>query len=951
MLQSNHFIKYLMFVLILGFTLLNPKSVESQATLVNEYFQEDYSAGLVLFEQHLESDRFIRTSNNGIIMQENGKYVHKRMVSDVSDSDSEIRGEPYVRFQGSLIISNGSSLIKYNGEEFELIFDGSLEQFPSDIRDIRYMRVYDDGNSSELYFTAQQGNFRNGDLQPHRLWRYDGDSFEPAFGTSSEVEYEDPAHLMGYDDGSGNKLYFTAIASNDTEEIFVYDGTEVTALDDDKAYDVTEAELFSTFDDGSGEKLYLNASKSDVDGERLFTFDGSEFNTIEGYPNITGSSDLTFYGRGADRTMFMITSEGLLEFKGESVSKIAEDIEPLLHFYNNELYFVYEPTDAGVEVGVYDQESVETAFTFDDASTDTELIGFVNFDDGDGEKLYFRKLGYLGAGTLYSFDGSSLVPQFESVDLDAFEPTRKTVRLGDRIYFYSQYEKEFAGDEANLMYYDGDTAQVVQEIDNNFTAGTGPDNESDMIQFKNQIIFTAATDSIGEEVWTYDGESTELLEDFDTYEDFGSFPGGFIKYDDGNGIDLYFNTAEVEGDKVLRYDGSEVTTVVTLEDNGYSLENAIVYDNKIYFTHFTDAAGEELWVFDGSDFSMVRDLEEGEDDSDINSFEVFDDGTGEKLYFNANANDKANELWSYDGENFTLEADIHEGNYNSSIDYITTFNDGSSEKLFFQAYKSGIGGELWSYDGQDSMLVSNITGDSQSSDPRFLTSYYGSGSPLLVFSAETDQFGRELYVYDGNSTQLVSDINQGSESSNPMNFKEFDGELYFTAYTQENGREPHVYDGSEVRLYDLRNGGISGFGVNPTIFDDGTGQRLYVTGRDGTNGFELYSFGPDDDPFSDISTSTEQISETQPENISLKANYPNPFNPATKISFELPERMNVTLAVYDILGRKVRTLTNGIRQAGNHSVTFNASGLASGVYLYRLRTDQQSFTKKMLLLK
>ncbi len=83
----------------------------------------------------------------------------------------------------------------------------------------------------------------------------------------------------------------------------------------------------------------------------------------------------------------------------------------------------------------------------------------------------------------------------------------------------------------------------------------------------------------------------------------------------------------------------------------------------------------------------------------------------------------------------------------------------------------------------------------------------------------------------------------------------------------------------------------------------------------------------------------------------LYQNYPNPFNPSTVITYQLPARIMVTLKVYDVLGRQVATLIAGRENAGNYSVTFDASGLSSGVYFYRLQAGSFSQTKKFLLLK
>jgi hypothetical protein len=88
-----------------------------------------------------------------------------------------------------------------------------------------------------------------------------------------------------------------------------------------------------------------------------------------------------------------------------------------------------------------------------------------------------------------------------------------------------------------------------------------------------------------------------------------------------------------------------------------------------------------------------------------------------------------------------------------------------------------------------------------------------------------------------------------------------------------------------------------------------------------------------------------------PENYALSQNYPNPFNPTTKINFMLPKSGMVTLKIYDILGSEVATLVNENMNAGSYNIDWNAGGLSSGVYFYRLQTGDFVDTKKMMLIK
>ncbi len=107
-------------------------------------------------------------------------------------------------------------------------------------------------------------------------------------------------------------------------------------------------------------------------------------------------------------------------------------------------------------------------------------------------------------------------------------------------------------------------------------------------------------------------------------------------------------------------------------------------------------------------------------------------------------------------------------------------------------------------------------------------------------------------------------------------------------------------------------------------------------------------------------TGVDEYTETIPEEFSLSQNYPNPFNPSTTIQYSIPvgtygpaspAGRSASLRVYDVLGREVSTLVNQAMSPGTHSVTFDASGLASGVYFYRMQAGRFVQTRAMILLK
>jgi endo-1,4-beta-xylanase len=88
-----------------------------------------------------------------------------------------------------------------------------------------------------------------------------------------------------------------------------------------------------------------------------------------------------------------------------------------------------------------------------------------------------------------------------------------------------------------------------------------------------------------------------------------------------------------------------------------------------------------------------------------------------------------------------------------------------------------------------------------------------------------------------------------------------------------------------------------------------------------------------------------------PQAFMLDNNYPNPFNPSTKISYHLPHRTKVILEVFDIMGRHIQTLVNKDQSPGQYTVIFNASNSSSGIYFYRLSAGSLIDVKQMLLLK
>ena len=163
-------------------------------------------------------------------------------------------------------------------------------------------------------------------------------------------------------------------------------------------------------------------------------------------------------------------------------------------------------------------------------------------------------------------------------------------------------------------------------------------------------------------------------------------------------------------------------------------------------------------------------------------------------------------------------------------------------------------------------------------------------------------------------------------------------------YTWEKGKNC-----SSVEHYKIINGGHSW--PNPNAESWGKGDDV---NRDIDTNVLIWNYVSEYDLYGIIgceerATVNEYLQQKY--NFNLNQNYPNPFNPSTQIQYALPEATQVTLEVFNSVGQKVMELVNGQQSAGYHTATFNASGLSSGVYFYKLSTSSFINTKKMLLIK
>jgi len=134
--------------------------------------------------------------------------------------------------------------------------------------------------------------------------------------------------------------------------------------------------------------------------------------------------------------------------------------------------------------------------------------------------------------------------------------------------------------------------------------------------------------------------------------------------------------------------------------------------------------------------------------------------------------------------------------------------------------------------------------------------------------------------------------------------------------------------------------GLSGHGGGILVPDRG-----YIIAHQGNNVYKLNV------QYTVITSVSENVITGTPNEFNLSQNYPNPFNPTTNIKFDIPNSGNVSLKVYNELGKEVNNLINSYRSAGKYEINFDATNLSSGIYFYKLETGDFTATKKMLLIK
>ena len=398
---------------------------------------------------------------------------------------------------------------------------------------------------------------------------------------------------------------------------------------------------------------------------------------------------------------------------------------------------------------------------------------------------------------------------------------------------------------------------------------------------------------------------------------FEGYYGPDSSFSPGSGYLFYMFDEDLSGNPILpasmQFSGNEQDSVILNLHRGAD-------DSLSYALVGNPFAGAIDW-----------DLVVQNSDSISSSYAVWNPSSGSSGYVYYNAADQVGDA----------------GRYIAPLQGFFVYATGSSSELRFrQSQKTGGIPKLYGKQTNSekssviSLTLQNADGEILDNQARLIFSDHGSKQqdPSDVYrlpsltgienSISFTGFDHRPLVFEGRSNSIPSDT----------------VDLHLDLASNENyiikwEISPHILEEWSLKLLDRLNN-----------------QLFSMTDSEQTNFFNDISSSQNKHRFSIIisrNTHTNSEDSEHPILFALNQNYPNPFNPNTIISYQLPTDSRVTLKVYDLLGRQVSVLVDEFKNAGNHTINFNAQHLSSGVYIYRLEAGEGRFiqTRKMILVK
>ena len=322
-------------------------------------------------------------------------------------------------------------------------------------------------------------------------------------------------------------------------------------------------------------------------------------------------------------------------------------------------------------------------------------------------------------------------------------------------------------------------------------------------------------------------------------------------------------------------------------------------------------------------------------------------GNGTKIGSNFKVNDDAG---TYD--QFEPEAAMNDS---GSVVIIWTDNrsGGTTTDIYAQCYNKN-GNTIGNNFKVNGSTTKNIKPSvDMNGDGKFVITWIDTTDGLRnIYAARYDQSGSLLgSIISVSSSQVGSALAKPDvaiDSAGAFTIVWQDGREGSMDIYQQKYSSAGAASGSNARCHAKR---IESSQVNPAITYLGKNIFQIIWQDDRHGDWDIYCPVGDPQPIDNITGVEENNDSGLPATYNLSQNYPNPFNPSTTIEFSLPEKQNVKLEIFNMLGQRIETLINNEVSAGYHKVNFNASRLASGVYIYRIQAGSFATARKMMLIK
>jgi len=451
---------------------------------------------------------------------------------------------------------------------------------------------------------------------------------------------------------------------------------------------------------------------------------------------------------------------------------------------------------------------------------------------------------------------------------------------------------------------------------------------------------------------TYGGSGYDQGNSIQQTADGGYIMTGYTSSFGAGNLDVYLIktdlTGTVEWTKTYGgVHGDEGNSVQQTTDGGYIIvgsTSSYGLGTQVYLIK-TDSLGDTLWtrIYGGGFYSIGYCVQQTTDEGYIITGRIDSYGPGYGDVYLIKTDSLGDTLWTktFGGSGFDQGKSVQQTTDGGYIITGSTDSYGAGYTDVYLIKTDALGNQVWqqTFGGSDY-------------DRSYCVQQIATGGYIIVGSTSSYGLGTQVYLIKTDSsgdtlwTNLYGD---GSNNSGSCVQWTSDGGYIIVGKTYSYGLGTQAY---------LIKTDSSGDTIWTKTFGESISQGRCVQ-QTADGGYVVvgytYSNGAEKD-FYIIRLGAETIGvkpfqTTVPLEFILYPTYPNPFNPTTNINYALPEAGNVNLTVYDISGRQVAELVNSSREAGTHSVTFDGSNLASGVYFYLLKTGNNTAIGKMLMVK